>query len=79
MDYCTYDCSSGANLEGILCSCTSNDQRLDPFLLHDLVGSCMNSALLDIHQAEFTLVVTKDRTPSSLSFTFGNAGDRILD
>ena len=79
LDYCKYDCASGAaNVGGITCTCISDGRELDPFLLDDAVSGCMNSALLSVPETEFTLAVTKQRGPSSLKIVFANAGDKIL-
>ena len=79
-EYCQYDCtSSAAEMGGISCSCTSDEQRFDPELLADKgAQSCLNSALLSVPETEFTLAVTKQRGPSSLKIVFANAGDKIL-
>ena len=61
-----------------MCTCTVDEERLDPELLDDPVGSCVNSALLNIPQSDFTLAVTKQREPHSFQIAFANAGDKPL-
>ena len=80
LDYCQYDCGPGAaDIGGIVCSCTADDQQFDPYVLDDKGAiTCLNSARLNIPQSEFTLVVTKQRQPSSLQIVFTNAGDKLL-
>ena len=57
-----YDCSGGAEgVGGISCTCTVDEQPLDPELLDDRVGGCDNSALLTMPETDFTLAVTKQR------------------
>ena len=60
------------------CTCTVDEEPLDPALLDDSVGGCDNSPLLNIPQTEFTLAVTKQREPNSFQIAFANAGDKSM-
>ena len=78
IEFCAYDCSGGAeSAGGISCTCTVDEQPVDPELV-DRVGGCDNSALLTMPETVFTLAVTKHSDSSSLRVVFGNAGDKPL-
>lgn len=77
--YCSvYDCASCiGNSGGIVCSCTSDGQLLDPERLADPPEDCKNSPQIALPLgSEFTMgVVAKSLKPTTLRVMFANSPD----